>query len=95
LSPYRPDFNPIERLWQHIKSHRLAGYITNKGCELEKKLFDRLQSLLRTPDNVQSICANRIDPLTEGDFGKQSSQLGFIPKSERDTGFTRKRTTIT
>jgi hypothetical protein len=36
--------------WHHIKSHRLAGYITNKGCELEQKLFDRLQSLLRTPD---------------------------------------------
>lgn len=59
LSAYSPDFNPIERLWQHIKSHHLAGYITNKGCELEQKLFDTLQSLLRTPDNIQSICANR------------------------------------
>jgi transposase len=59
LSAYSPDFNPIERLWQQIKSHHLAGYITNKGCELEQKLFDTLQSLLRTPDNIQSICANR------------------------------------
>jgi len=24
LPPYSPDFNPIERLWQHLKSHYLA-----------------------------------------------------------------------
>jgi transposase len=58
-SAYSPDFNPIERLWQHIKSHHLADYITNKGNELEQKLFDVLQLLLEAPDTVQSICANR------------------------------------
>lgn len=59
LSAYSPDFNPIERLWQHIKSHHLAGYITNRGAELEQKLFDTLRSLLRDPDTVKSACANR------------------------------------
>src|SRR5690606_31899268 len=27
LPPYSPDFNPIERLWQHLKSHYLAGFL--------------------------------------------------------------------
>jgi hypothetical protein len=67
-----PDFNPIERLWQHIKSHHLAGYITNKGDELEQKLFDILQSLLQTPDTVQSICPTA--PITARNFGKQSME---------------------
>jgi transposase len=59
LSSYSPDFNPIERLWQHIKSHYLAGYITNRGAELEQKLYDTLRSLLQDPDTVKSVCANR------------------------------------
>jgi len=59
LSAYSPDFNPIERLWQHIKSHHLAGYITNRGVELEQKLFDTLQALLRDTDTVKSVCSNR------------------------------------
>lgn len=25
LTAYSSDFNPIERLWQHLKSHYLAG----------------------------------------------------------------------
>ena len=58
LSAYSPDFNPIERLWQHIKSHYLAGYITRNGADLEAKLYDTLQSLLEKPDAVQSVCAH-------------------------------------
>lgn len=57
LSPYSPDFNPIERLWQHIKSHHLAGFTTDEGSILEQKLFDVLRSLLETPKTVQSVCS--------------------------------------
>ncbi|MBK1883522.1 transposase [Luteolibacter pohnpeiensis] len=31
LPPYSPDFNPIERLWQHLNSQYLAGYLTRKS----------------------------------------------------------------
>ncbi|QUE50344.1 transposase [Luteolibacter ambystomatis] len=28
LPPYSPDFNPIERLWQHLKGQYFAGFLT-------------------------------------------------------------------
>lgn len=56
LPPYSPDFNPIERFWQHLKSHHLAGYITRFGEELNQKLFDVIQSLLQDPETIQSVC---------------------------------------
>jgi transposase len=56
LPPYSPDFNPIERFWQHLKSHYLAGYITRFGEELNQKLFDVIQSLLQDPETIQSVC---------------------------------------
>jgi len=34
LPAYSPDINPIERLWQYLKGHYLAGYITKSGEEL-------------------------------------------------------------
>ena len=56
LPPYSPDFNPIERLWQHLKSHFLAGFITKHGYELTAKLITSIQALMRTPGTLQSVC---------------------------------------
>lgn len=56
LPPYSPDFNPIERLWQHLKGHYLAGYITRHGHELNDKLFDSIRSLLDHPETIRSVC---------------------------------------
>lgn len=56
LPPYSPDFNPIERFWQHVKSHYLAGYITRYGEELSQKLFDVIKSLLQDPETIKSVC---------------------------------------
>lgn len=61
LPPYSPDFNPIERFWQHLKSHYLAGYITRYGEELNQKLFDVIQSLLEDPETIQSVCKTHSD----------------------------------
>lgn len=58
LSPYSPDFNPIERLWQHLKSQAMAGYLTNDGDALTEKLLESLQSLLETPGIIRSVCAS-------------------------------------
>jgi len=56
LPPYSPDFNPIERLWQHLKGHHLAGYITKSGAELNDKLFGAIRSLLEDPETIRSVC---------------------------------------
>lgn len=44
LPPYSPDLNPIERLWQHLKSHYIAGYITKRGEELNDKFFESMRA---------------------------------------------------
>ena len=54
--PYSPDLNPIERLWQHLKSHYLAGYITKVSEALADKLEESIQDLLNRPDQLQSVC---------------------------------------
>lgn len=56
LPPYSPDFNPIERFWQHLKSHHLAGFITKDGIALEEKIFQAIRSLLQTPETIRSVC---------------------------------------
>ena len=57
LSPYSPDFNPIERLWQHLKSQAMAGYLTNDGEALTEKLLESLKSLLDKPSLIRSVCS--------------------------------------
>lgn len=57
LSPYSPDFNSIERLWQHLKSHYLAGFITADGNELTDKILNSLQALIKTPQTLTSVCS--------------------------------------
>jgi len=56
LPPYSPDLNPIERLWQHLKSHYMAGYITKRGEELNDKLFESIRALLGRPETICSVC---------------------------------------
>lgn len=57
LSPYSPDFNPIERLWQHLKGHFMAGFLTSDGVALTDKLLTSLQTLLDQPRTVSSVCS--------------------------------------
>lgn len=56
LPPYSPDFNPIERLWQHIKSNYLAGFITGDHQELDDKLCESIRQVMVAPDTLQSVC---------------------------------------
>lgn len=57
LPPYSPDFNPIERLWQHLKSHYMAGFLTNKGDVLREKISESIQTLLDAPKTLKSVCS--------------------------------------
>ena len=56
LPSYSPDFNPIERLWQHLKGHYLAGFLTKRRDELRDKLTESIQDLLKRPDLMRSVC---------------------------------------
>jgi transposase len=57
LSPYSPDFNPIERLWQHLKGNPMTGYLTNDGEALTNRLLQSLQGVLHDSKLVRSICS--------------------------------------
>lgn len=50
LPDYSPDFNPIERHWQYLKSHHLAGFLTKPGEELSAKLFASTRQLPASPE---------------------------------------------
>jgi transposase len=56
LPPYSPDFNPIERLWQHLKGHYLAGYFTKQSKDLSDKLVESIQHLMNLPKIIRSVC---------------------------------------
>ena len=57
LPPYSPDMNPIERLWQYLKSQGMAGYFTSDGQELSDRLSRCIQELLDQPHLIQSVCS--------------------------------------
>ena len=61
LSPYSPDFNPIERLWQPLKSHCLAGFVTKRSEELADKLEVSIKQLLSLPETLKSVCRTHSD----------------------------------
>lgn len=61
LPPYSPDFNPIERLWQHLKRDYLAGFVTRDGSELNEKVYQSIRALLKDPETLKSVC----NPYTE------------------------------
>ena len=52
----QPRLHPIERLWQHLKGHYLAGYITKYSDELNDKLFHSIRALLDLPETIRSVC---------------------------------------
>ena len=57
LPPYSPDMNPIERFWQYLKGHGMAGYFTGDGEALSDKLCESIQELLDQPELIRSVCA--------------------------------------
>jgi hypothetical protein len=57
LPPYSPDFNPIERFWQYLKGHGMAGYFTKDGGTLSDKLCASIQEMLAHPELIRSVCA--------------------------------------
>ena len=61
LPPYSPDFNPIERIWQYLKGHGMAGYLSNNGPELCEKLFQEVKALLNEPEKIRSVSTIKLN----------------------------------
>jgi transposase len=59
LPPYSPDFNPIGRPWQHLKSHFLEGCVSQYGDEPNEKLFTPIRELLEEPEIIRPVCRTR------------------------------------
>lgn len=60
LCPYSPDFNPIKRIWQYLKAHGMAGYLTRSGAELGEKIFEEVRLLLDETDTIRSVSTDRL-----------------------------------
>lgn len=54
LPPYSPELNPVERLWQHIKSHVLKNKIYDTLENLEDSVCDFLGQLSTL--TIRSVC---------------------------------------
>ena len=55
LPTYSPHLNPVELVWNNIKTHGIARYLIRSVDELTKKARELLESLKATPEKVQSL----------------------------------------
>jgi hypothetical protein len=49
------DFNPIEWLWQHLKSHHLQALSRRKAMRSRRRSF-RLYARYSKPGTIRSVC---------------------------------------
>jgi transposase len=56
LPAYSPELNPVEKLWQHIKSHIIKNKIYDSLKELETAVCDFIQKL--KPSAVRRTCSS-------------------------------------
>ena len=56
LPPYSPDFNAIERLWQHLKSQWFAGFTVRTEDALMDRLLTAFASHFAAPEVISSQC---------------------------------------
>jgi hypothetical protein len=54
LSPYSPELNPVERLWQHIKNNVVKNKVYDNIWDLEDSVCQFLNSIM--PSTISSVC---------------------------------------
>jgi transposase len=57
LPPYSPDLNPIERLWQCIKSEWFADFVAKNKPHLIERLDAALNWAMSRPNAIQKTCS--------------------------------------
>lgn len=55
LSPYSPELNPVERLWQELKDKIIKNKVYATIKELEQAVCSFVQTI--TPQLITSICS--------------------------------------
>jgi len=60
LPPYSPDLNPIEQLWNHLKSSYLGNKAAKSFDELEDRVCSALLAMINAPEQIQSICKPKL-----------------------------------
>ena len=59
LPAYNPEFNPIERLWLHLKADYFADFDAHDQLQLIERLCTALNAFTDNPNLVASQCATR------------------------------------
>lgn len=55
LPPYSPDWNPDEKVWNHLKNHELAGHQAKNKEELMQLAHDKLDKMSNDPHLMRGI----------------------------------------
>jgi transposase len=55
LPPYSPELNPVEKLWQYIKSHLIKNKIYESIEDLENAVCAFIQNF--NPDSIRRTCS--------------------------------------
>ncbi len=57
LPAYSPDLNPIERLWNHLKTNFLNNKLFETLRDIKDTVYEMLQKVLNQKEEVKSVCA--------------------------------------
>lgn len=55
LPTYSPDWNPDEKVWNHLKNHELKAHRANTKQELYELTEDKLRNMSEDPDLLQGL----------------------------------------
>jgi transposase len=55
LPPYSPDWNPDEKVWNHLKNHELKAHRAKTKQELYELTAEKLENMSEDPDLLQGL----------------------------------------
>lgn len=55
LPPYAPELNPVENVWEYLRSNKLCGLVWNTYDEIVEACRVAWQFLINDPDRIRSI----------------------------------------
>ena len=56
LPPYRPELNPVERLWLYLRSHFWSNRVYSDLDALEEAAVSGWRAVCLHPDKIKTIC---------------------------------------